>query len=453
MQKDCRARPGGCTVRHPMKALPLLLAASLVANAATLTWVFRHEANPAGSDGSPSASTGSVTAGKSATSPAGPKVASADVLEQLRSGSPESLRDLLRAAGVPDETVRMIVGSAIWKRYSEQMKALRPKPDANKPWWKDNNDWYGNMTAEQRSEMRRLQREAQEESIRILGKDKDNQGWGWQDTRYSFLPDEKRKSVQDVEQDYQDLIQEVQQDMNGFALPSDQEKIRFLMEEKKRDLAALLTPEELADYDLRMSRTAQQLRWKMTKFDASEDEYRKIFAAQKAFDDSQSLDAWGNPMDRGPDSWKKRQEGEKQVAEQIKAALGAERYAEYVRSQNHEYQQLQTATKRLSLPPETANNVFNLRYEVAAESKRIADNKDIDYDQKIQQLAALAQKTRDQVRTQLGEEASGVYLKSGMNWLDNVAQGNVIKFDEQGQQQGWDRIQKPPKKPVPAAAK
>jgi hypothetical protein len=432
-----------------MKALPLLFAASLVANAACLTWMVRHNVETPASDPPSASATSPAPRGKSATRPAGSAPASNDVIEQLRSGTPESLRDLLRAAGLPDESVRMIVGSAIWKSYSERMKTLHPKPDASKPWWKDNNDWYGNMTAEQRAEMRRLQREAQEESIRVLGKDKNNEGWGYQDTRYSFLPDEKRKNVQDIEQDYQDLIQEVQQDMNGFALPSDQEKIRFLMEEKKRDLAALLSPEELADYDLRMSRTAQQLRWKMTKFDATEDEYRKIFAAQKTLDDSQSLDAWGNLMDRSPDARKKRQEGEKQVAEQIKASLGAERYAEYVRSQNHEYQQLQTATRRLSLPADTANNVFNLRYEVATESKRIADNKDVDYDQKIQLLATLAQKTREQVRTQLGDEASEVYLKSGMSWLENVAQGNVIKFNEEGQQQGWDRIPKPAKKPAP----
>lgn len=436
-----------------MKALPLILAASLVANAASLTWVVSQRSGNSAVSDAASASPASTAAGaRPAARASGAKIASTDVIEQLRSGTPEGLRDLLRAAGIPDETVRMVVGSAIWKNYSDRMKAIRPKPDTDRPWWKDNNDWYGRLTSEQRTEMRRMQTEAQEESIRILGPDKENQGWGYQDTRYSFLPEEKRKNVQTVEQDYQDLIQEVQQDMNGFALPSDQEKIRFLMEEKKRDIAALLTPEELANYDLRMSRTAQQLRWKMTKFDATEDEYRKIFAAQKAFDDTQNLDAWGNQLDRGPDSWKKRQEGEKLVSEQIKASLGAERYADYVRSQNHEYQQLQTATKRLSLPADTADTVFNLRFEVANESKRIADNKDIDYDQKVQLLADLVKKTREQVRTKLGDEGSEVFLKSGMNWLDNVEKGNVIKFSEDGQQNGWDRIQKPAKKPAPAPA-
>lgn len=433
-----------------MKALPLLLAVSLVANAAFVAAPLLRTSD-AGSSASPSRPSAAGTKTAAAASSSTP--ASADVIEQLRSGDAESLRDILRAAGLPDETVRMIVGSAIWKRYSERMKALQPKPSPDKPWWKEDNNWYGNMTREQRAEMRRIQREANEESIRILGADKNNHGWGYQDPRLSFLPEEKRKDLQEVEQDYQDLIQEVQQDMNGFALPSDAEKIRFLMEEKKRDLAAMLTPAELADYELRMSRTAQQLRWKMSKFDGSEEEYRKIFAVQKAFDDSQQLDAWGNPMDRSPDAWKKRQEGEKQVAEQLKASLGAERYTAYMRSQNHEYQQLQTAAKRLDLPPETATTVFNLRYEVATEAKRIADNKDVDYDQKIRLLADLTKRTREQVQASLGAEAAEVYLKNGMNWLTNVEQGNIVKFSEEGQQTGWDRISKPPAPKPPATAK
>lgn len=428
-----------------MKALPLLFAASLVANAAWITVSLL-----------PSAS--SETASPTSSAPAAkPAVAtrdapsSSDITAALKANDAAALHDLLRDAGLPDEIVRNVVASVIWSRQSARMKALQPKPDPDKPWWKndENNQWFGGMSREQRAEMRRLQRETTDEITRVLGPSKDTDGWNWQDTRLSFLPEEKRNAFQEIEQDYQDLLQEVQHEMSGFALPSDTEKIRFLKEEQKRDLAALLTPAELADYELRMSRTAQQLRWKMTRFDATEDEYRKVFALQKAFDDSQNTDAYGNPVSQGPDDWEKRREAEKNLADQIKEALGAERYADYARAQNHEYQQLQSVAKRLSLPPETAGTVFNLRYEVAAESKRIADNKDIDYDQKMRLLADLGNRTREQVRASLGDEASGVYLKSGMNWLANVEKGNVIKFDENGQQAGWDRIPKPSaKKPA-----
>jgi hypothetical protein len=428
-----------------MKALPLLFAASLVANAA---WITVSLLPSASSETAPPSSSAPAAKPSAATRDA---PSSSDITAALKANDAAALHDLLRDAGLPDDTVRNVVASIIWSRQSARMKALQPKPDPDKPWWKndENNNWFAGMSREQRAEMRRLQRETTDEITRVLGPSKDTDGWNWQDTRLSFLPEGKRQNFQEIEQDYQDLLQEVQQDMSGFALPSDTEKIRFLQEEQKRDLAAILTPAELADYELRMSRTAQQLRWKMTRFDGTEEEYRKVFALQKAFDDSQNLDAYGNQINQGPDDWKKRQEAEKILADQIKEALGAERYTDYARAQNHEYQQLQSVAKRLALPPETAGTVFNLRYDVAAESKRIADNKDIDYDQKIRLLADLGTRTREQVRARLGEEASGVYLKSGMNWLANVEKGGVVSFDESGRQTGNDRIPKPPaKKPA-----
>ncbi len=444
----CEREPAEVQIPHAalMKISPLLLAASLVANVA---FVATHviSSSSANADRELRAQASASSAASAGNRNPTATAMTRDMIAALKANNMEALRDLLREAGLPDETVRMMITSAIWGRYRERMKAVQPKQDPKQPWWKNDQNWFANTTREQRAELRHIQREASDETTRLLGPDKDGNGWGWQDQRLTFLPETKRKDFREIEQDYQDLIQEAQQDMQGFNLPSDAEKIRFLQEEQKRDLAAILTPQELADYELRMSPTAQQLRWKMAKFEGTEDEYRKIFDLQKAFDSTQKNDAWGNPINQGQDDWKKRQEGEKQLAAQIKEALGPDRYADYVRSQNHEYQQLTAATKRLSLPPETATQVYNLRNDVSAESNRILDNTNLGTDQKKQALADLAKKTRDQVRAALGTEAADVYLTSGMSWLDNVGQGNAITFSEDGRQ-NTRGIPSPPKKPA-----
>lgn len=187
----------------------------------------------------------------------------------------------------------------------------------------------------------------------------------------------------------------------------------------------------------------------MTRFDGNEDEYRKIFALQQAYESTQQLDGWGNVVSHTPEEWKQRREAEKVLNEQIKAALGSERYADYIRSQNHEYQQLAAATKRLSLPPKTATEVFNLRHDLSAESKQIADNANLTFAQKKEELAALAQKTRDEVRARLGDEAAEVYLRQGMNWLKNLEQGQIPTFAENGQHTGSRSLPPEPKKPAP----
>lgn len=429
-----------------MKLLPALLAVSLLANAAWL--ITRVTREPSASGPADTVARAATTTGSTqAASSRNDASSSANVVVALKANNVESLRTLLRDAGVPEDTVRRIVSSAIWSRYHDRIKALQPKPDPNKPWWKNEPGWYGNnMSREDRAELRRLQREASDEVTRVLGPDP-SQGSGnpWMDARLAFLPEAKRKDFQEIEQDYQDLIQEAQQEMQGFSLPSDAEKIRYLQEEKKRDLAAILTPQELADYDLRMSPTAQQLRWKMSRFEGSEDEYRKIFALQQSFDATHQIDAWGNPIGRSPEDWQKRNEATKQLNAQIKEALGAERYGDYIRAQHHEYQQLAAATKRLALPPETATRIFNLRHDISAESLRIADNATFTSEQKHQQIAALVEKTRDQVRTALGAEAGEVYLKGGMNWLSNFEKGYLVTFSEDGNQNGGRHLPREPK--------
>jgi hypothetical protein len=438
-----------------MKALPLILTASLLANAALVATVTMrspgsHALSLAHGGG------GSHVAGSAVAGGTG-KVTDVDLVAALNANDPEALRDLLRAAGVSEETVRTFVGISIWKRYEARFKALQPKPDPNKPWWKDDprqNGWYGNLTRAQREEMRRLQHEQRDEAERILGPDKNDSNWGWQDPRMAFLSADKRKQIQEIQQDYQELMSEVQQDMQGFQLPSDREKLRFLKEEQKRDIEAVMTPEERQAYELRMSSTAQNLRWQMTRFDATEEEYLKVFPLQKAFDEKYSTnDPYGSYVERDQNFWKERQAAEKQLKEQMKAVMGEQRYADYLRSQESDYQQLQAAARRLELPAATADRVYSMRDDVTASARQIAANENLGPDQKKQALAALAASTRDQVRATLGAEAADAYFKNnGMGWLKEMEKGNLVTFNPEGG--GWSSqsVVPPAPKKKPAAA-
>ncbi len=436
-----------------MKALPLILAGSLLANAALVTTVTMRSREKNGA----SISTGSTAKRTQVSSGNGSNITGRDLVAALNADDPAALRDILRDAGFSDEMVRSLVQMRIWKRYEARYKALQPKPDPSKPWWKDDsrqNGWNGNMTKAQREEMRQIQKDQRAEMERVLGPDKNNNNWGgWQDPRMSFLSPDKRKDLQQVQQDYQELMNDVQQEMQGFQLPSDREKLRFLQEEQKKDIEALMTPEERTAYDLRMSPTAQNLRWQMTQFDATEEEYLKIFPLKKAFDDKyNNNDSYGGYVERDQNFWKARQEADKQLTEQMKSVIGAERYNDYLRSQDNDYQQLQAATRRLELPADTPSKVYALRDDVAADAKQIADNANLSDDQKKASFAALAAKTRAQVTSTLGTEAAEAYFKNnGMRWLNEIEKGNVVTFDTTNPG-NWNTTQgiKPKPKPKPA---
>ncbi len=352
--------------------------------------------------------------------------------------------------------IRSIVQMRLWKKYEDRLKALNPQqqPAPNKPWWKEDrsqqNRWNAGMTKAQRDEQRRLHREIQDESERLLGKDPNQNRW--QDQRLAFLPSEKRQALQDIQQDYQELMSEIQQETQGFRLPSDAEKLRFLQEEQKRDIASLMTPDELQAYELRNSNTANQLRWKMTQYDATEQEYMAIFPLQKAFDEKynpQNNDPYAEPPVRDQNFWKERQEAEKQLQEQIRGLIGEERYVDSIRRQDQDWQQLEAATRRLALPADTPQKLFAVREGVASSVQQIADNPNFTAEQKKQELAAIASATRDQVRAALGEEGAQAYFKNnGMTWLKELDKGNTVTFRKDSPGYNTKVLPKDPKKPA-----
>jgi hypothetical protein len=348
--------------------------------------------------------------------------------------------------------IRALVQMQVWKKYEARFKALQPEPDPNKHWWKDDRGqqdrWNNGMTKAQREESRRLQREVRAETERLLGPDTTQHRW--QDQRLAFLPAEKRQALQQIQQDYQELISEINQESNGFRLPSDAEKLRFLQEEQKRDIEALMTPEERQAYELRMSPTAQQLRNKMTQFDATEEEYLALFPLQKSFDEhfNQPGDPY-SPVERDQKYWKERREAEKQLQDQIKSLVGEQRYAESMRLQDNDWRQLEAATLRLELPADTPARLYALRDTAASSVQQITSNPALAPEQKKEALAALAASTRDQVRARLGEEGAAAYFKNnGMGWLKELERGNTITFRTDSP--GWDTkaLPKEPKKPA-----
>lgn len=331
-----------------MKWLPLLFAASLVANASLVVLSLRHGVVGGGGARGEIRKSGGDKLGEEAAEtarflkPEGPATGeSKAIAAPLQGGDLDRLRDELRAAGVEEDLVRSIVSARLWKKYEARFKALQPQPDPDKPWWKNDEDGnWGGRTREQREEMRALQAEQKAEIERLLGEDpRSEQRSPWLARQYGFVSAEKREDLQQLESDYNELMQEMRREARGFNLPSDQEKLRFLAEEKRRDLAALLTPEEMEAYELRQSRTAQNLRWRATQMDAIEAEFRALFEIQREFDERHSdHDEFGNRV-RGlsDEDRTARQEAEKAMRQRIRDTLGPERYAAYLRAQDNDY--------------------------------------------------------------------------------------------------------------------
>lgn len=362
-----------------------------------------------------------------------------DLIVRLSSGDLVAAAAELRAAGLSEDSVKFLAEAALVRRMREKTKDVWQQEEET-PYWLPAN---ARGQSKPQQALQALWRETHE-IARALGLDQTAYTFGRAKLPFSA---EKEALVDRIETDFQELTQEVWRAADGVTLPSDTEKFRYLEEEHRKDLAAVLTPEELDAWEVRRSQTAQQMRWNLGAFAPTEEEFKQLVRLQDGFDRE-----WRHADMSGaaPDDWDRRRAAEKALQDQIVSALGEERYAEYRLGTNHEYRQLASLERRLQLAPGTARSVFNLRAEISDKSKRIAEDTQLSYEQKDAALKALAERTRATVETQLGAEGSAYYQRTNGHWLKELGNnGHYVTFDAASGSVSFVTLPRPPKKAPP----
>ncbi len=362
------------------------------------------------------------TAAAPAASPAAQSTTRGQLWSALKTDDLATLVARLRAAGFPVSLIRAIVSAELNARYDTRMRALL-EPDPNTPYWKQSG--FISSDSKNYAEYTRLQRE-RSKLMRDLFSDPafaTDDVSAAQRRQFGNLSRQKIDQLQRIEDDYGDMSSAVRAGMNGVTLPEDREKLVLLASEKHADLAAILTPEELADYELRSSPLVSLLGRYLGGFDSSEAEFRAVFQAQQKY--GAAVAPTGDLRSADPET---RQAALQQLNADLKMSLGDARYADYQRETNRDFQQLSRIAQQENIPAATAIRAYNLRDTVAEESNRIFDDPTLTPDQKHLALQTLAQNTRAQTLALLGPTAGPTYTKIQDSWLTNVERGSAITF-------------------------
>jgi len=392
-------------------ALKLLLACSLAGNLALLGYVATRRNPPAATLAS-----AANPAQKPAATTSGAQTGT-DMWKILITGEqPAGWIQNLRAAGFPESIIKAVISAQIHERFSGRREELQKQEDEPQYWSKSWNSWGGD-NPKTRTALRALWREEREEIKKALG-DAYADHPEYQrmlQRQYGSLPKEKISALQTLAEDYQELASDIYS--NNVMLPEDREKLIFLEKEKHADLAEILTPQELQDYELRSSQTANNLRWQLSAFSPSEQEFRSIFALRRDFE-LQFPDRRSNNDEAAQ---KARSDAQAAMDAQIKSALGEARYADYQRAQDGNYQQLANLTERLALPKETAVAVYDLSKDVQKRAQQIRNDKNLNNDSRNQALTALADEATAKITASLGDRGLEAYKENGGWWLNNLA--------------------------------
>jgi hypothetical protein len=327
----------------------------------------------------------------------------------------------LRAAGWPEHLVRAFVGAQIDEQFRAREAALHPSRKKLKFWQQDDTP----VPWQTRLALLDLQREKARLRVQMLGPDPATDERG---NRFDHLPPAKRDLARQITEDYTAMLETVRTEAGTLPLATDRERIKYLEAERRRDLAALLTPEELAEHDRRFSPFAERIRDQLRYFDATPAEEQAIFAAQSIqLPMRSSILGEEFAVAATPEAQRQQEAQAAQANEQLKAALGPARYEEYLRAKNYEFQQLSDLTTRAGLPDGAATQVFGVRDAASTESNRILADLALTDDQKRAALKLLADNTRAQIGAVIGPVAADAYTKTA-RWLKQFEEGAAVTF-------------------------
>lgn len=386
-----------------MKPTTLLLTASLVVNAALFALFLSRSSSP---------STPSAPSRLAAPARPSPSASADALLAALASGDAAALQ----AAGLSPETARELVAGRALLRAAERVRALRAAKPADDRWWRTNR-----ATVPAQRELDLQVRRELTDALAAAGLSDlspfSPTGTGNPDL-FSFLPAEKQDALRRISQDYDEMMAKFS--TGGVQLPSDRERLKLLREERDRDIAALLSPAEFADYQMRTSSTAQNLRIRYGDAIETEADFKKLYALQKAFDEKYAFDpAAGRPS---PDTLRQRAEASRQLQEEMRAALGDDKFAALRRASDHDLRTIDSLASRLNLPPQTTDRVISARDTYAAESQRINANTTLTPQDRRAQLQALGNRAKTELTQTLGAEAAEAYAQRSP-WVSMLQNG------------------------------
>jgi hypothetical protein len=397
--------------------LAFLLAASLALNAGLIAKLLLHP-----SSASPVAAAPVPAAGEELS-----RGRSAALTAALASGD----RAALAAAGFSAEDIRDFILGRAYARFAEQSRAFRSSSNNDGRYWK-NNARNSMPSAAQNAAMVKAQRQLSEAVRVAFGDDApESQAGG---PSLNFLTAAKRTELRRIEQDYSDMNSEIYREQQGISLPSDEAKLKLLREEKERDIAAALSPEEREQYELHLSSTASSIRATYGDAIQTEDDYKKIFALRKTYDEQ-----YRNGQRPGevltPEQARARAEAQKQLDLQIRAVIGEDTFAETIRANDPERKLLGTLQNRLNLPANVSDEVFASRDAYASQTQAINADSSLTVAQQRAQITALGNQALEELTAKLGKEAATAYAQRAV-WIQMMKSGNAYSTNPKDSPQG-----------------
>jgi len=422
--------------------LQRLLLISIVANlicVAGLFWMLAGRQQPPAQLGLPVSAAASAGVGQ-APGQAAPVERIVREVEpfhwsQIEADDYQTYVENLRRIGCPEETIRDLVKQDLDKLYDQRKADILSKAPARKEYWKTGNpSTLSRPSSATSSQMAQLDREKNEVLGDLFGsqgvaainrpsplaraRSQSKSGYAM-----DFIPEETKAELNTLEREFgSELLKKMAQ---GATDAQDMAEIRRMRTERDDRIATMLTPEQKMEYDLRKSPTAANMRLQMDGFDPSEDEFRDIFAARKAFDNEHGV-VPGSSI--SPADAEIRQFAEQEMNNQIRTSLGDDRFQDYLRQTDYDYKSIHKITQRQGLGENISAQVYQMKGGAEELAREIRMNTGLSIEERQMQLGQIQNETSISIESLIGGQGAAALQTQagGRNWLNNIGRVNPL---------------------------
>ena len=257
------------------------------------------------------------------------KVCKGDVFQMVAS---------LRKIGCPEMTIQDIVLMKLGREMHQKLVGLAAENARMVPYWKTV-DYIANK---EEMAARQSLLDGMNETLEHLFGSQGNKirmrlmGWPDGESTDSYLPDEKKKKLSEIDRRYSQLLREAQIERAslpaGFQDPEMTARDRETQKAKEKEIQALMTPSEYEEYKARNSPAAQYVRDRLPEASSEAEFRRMVKVADSLGMDVDSMPAsarFGNGMvDGDPEDAKAWKQKEKKFQDALAQELGEDRIAE-----------------------------------------------------------------------------------------------------------------------------
>ncbi|HEX7859818.1 MAG TPA: hypothetical protein VF773_05815 [Verrucomicrobiae bacterium] len=344
--------------------------------------------------------------------------------EQLEAEDYRSYIQRLRGIGCPEQTIRDIVIADLEKLMAPRVQEIEGHKEPPKYWKPDRKELIRTVDVlEKSSKKQEVDFEKREIIRELLGVDlaaertKATGETDFYEERLTFLDADKRTRVRMIMEKAnreEIALREKSWLENDELTPEERQKLREIAAAKEREVAGLLSPEELDQYHLWFSDSAYKVRDSFFAMEPSEQDFLAIYQLQREFDsewtskDTNSL----TPNERAL-----YEKAQSDYEAKIREQLGEDRYDEYRRSRDDDYQQLQAAAAQFGLNTGIASEVYGFKKVLEEERARVREM-GLTPDQQYRVFKALADEAERAVIEVMGPKPFRYYVRSGAGkWI------------------------------------